>query len=82
VSPSGQKLTLYLLALFPGILTFFLKCILQVVFSIARDSSSIASVVSKGRPLRFSSVGETVKSWVGGDSRAVFGKKFPGEKEV
>jgi hypothetical protein len=48
------------------------------VLGTACDSASIASPVSKWRPFRFSSIGETEKSRAGGDdSHIVFGKKIP-----
>jgi hypothetical protein len=88
VLPSGQKLTLDLLAtipfreyaLFRVHLPFF-KCILIVVISTTCESVSISSIVSKWRPFSFIfNRGNRKIGSVGDDSHVVFGKNFPGEK--
>jgi hypothetical protein len=96
VLPSGQKVTLALLAtialkvaLFhryaPLAYAIFLnascKSCSMKVFSTTRDSAYIISVVSKWRAFSFIfDWGNRKVGWVGIDSYVVFGQKFPGEE--
>jgi hypothetical protein len=83
--PSGQKLTLGLLSititLFPVLLPSF-KCILEVMFCEGGILPQSPQLCQNGGLSVLSSISETEKSRVGaGNSHAVFGQKFPGEKE-
>jgi hypothetical protein len=88
--PCGQKLALGLqatitLEVVPFVLSAlpFFKCILEVVFcvfSIACDSASITTTVSKWMPFTFILNWETERYGGWGTTVIVFSKKFPGEK--
>jgi hypothetical protein len=91
VLPSGQKVTLGLLAtitleVFPSasaiFFNIFCKSCSVMVFSIACNSASITSTVSKWCLFSFIfNRGKRKKvGWVGDGSHVVFGKKFRDEK--